>query len=164
MTAPRVITQPGPRVAGRLVLAAVAGGVLTAALLAWTFLMPVLMPSSQARYCGEYTGCLGYLFVTWEYGRWIALVAAWPLLRLLRVRPSWQVALTAALYLPAVWQLALLLIADGSAGGFGLILLSGVLAYPAAAWATMPHVPRAVPVATVGAALAVCAVTWPLVQ
>ncbi|MFI7466802.1 hypothetical protein [Nonomuraea sp. NPDC049646] len=103
MTAPRVITQPGPRVAGRLVLAAVAGGVLTAALLAWTFLMPVLMPSSQARYCGEYTGCLGYLFVTWEYGRWIALVAAWPLLRLLRVRPSWQVALTAALYLPAVW-------------------------------------------------------------
>lgn len=164
MTASQVIAPSGPRVARRLVLAATAGGVLTAALVAWTFLMPVLIPSSQARYCGEYTGCLGYDFVTWEYGRWVALVAAWPLLRLLRVRPSWRVALTGALYLPAVWQLALLLISDGSAAGFGLILLSGVLAYPAAAWTTMPHVPRAVPVATVGAALAVCVVTWSFVQ
>ncbi|YCK34267.1 hypothetical protein ACNF49_09300 [Actinomadura sp. ATCC 39365] len=164
MIAPQVIASSGRRVAMRLVLAAVVGAGLTVALLTWAIVMPVLIPSSQARYCGEYTGCLGYVFLTWEYGRWVALVAAWPLLRQLRVRPAWRAALMAALFLVALWQVALVLLSDGSGSGFALIILSGLIAYPAAAWTTMPHVPRAVPIVAAGAALAVCAVTWPLVQ
>ncbi|MGW4410516.1 hypothetical protein ACWEJ6_41220 [Nonomuraea sp. NPDC004702] len=164
MIAPQVIAPSAQNVARRLVLAGAAGIVLTVALLAWAALTPDLIPSLGARYCGEYTGCVGYLFLTWEYGRWVALVAAWPLLHLLRVRPAWQATLMAALYLVAIWQVALLLMPADFAIGFYLILLSGVLAFPAAAWTTMPHLPRAVRFVTAGIALAVCVVTWPLVQ
>ncbi|MFI9597046.1 hypothetical protein [Nonomuraea sp. NPDC052265] len=163
MIAPQAVAPSAQTVARRLLLAGAAGIVLTVALVAWSILMPVLVPSSQSRYCGEYTGCIGYLFLMWEYGRWMALVAAWPLLRLLRVRPSWQAALMAAPYLLAIWQVALLIKWASPAAGINLILLSGVIAYPAAAWATMPHVPRLVRFLTAGVALALYAVTWPIV-
>ncbi|MEV4399257.1 hypothetical protein [Nonomuraea sp. NPDC049607] len=162
MIAPQAVAPSARSVARRLVLAGAAGIVLTVALVAWAVLMPNLIPSVEARYCGEYTGCIGYLFLTWEYGRWVALVAAWPLLHLLRVRPAWPAALMAALYLVAIWQVALLLMPADFVIGFYLILLSGVIAFPAAAWTTMPHLPRAVRFVTAGVALALYAVTWPL--
>lgn len=81
----------------RIVLTGMVGIILPVALLAWAALMTRLFPNSSQ--CGEYTGCVGYLVQAWEVGRWVAIVLAWPLLHLLRVRPSWPVAILAALFL-----------------------------------------------------------------
>lgn len=124
---------------GRVVPAVVVGIALSAALLAWAIVMPP--PASSSRYCGEYTGCFGYFVLLLETGRWVALVAAWPLLRLLGVRPSWPVALLAALYAATIWRLAEALLRVDLEGGLLLFLLSGALAYPAAAWLATPRVP-----------------------
>ncbi|GAA0390841.1 hypothetical protein GCM10009530_47600 [Microbispora corallina] len=124
-----------------MLLASVVGIVLPLGLLAWTVLMRALFSDSSM--CGEYTGCLGYLVVAWQIGRWIAVVLAWPLLYLLRVRPAWPVAVLAAFLLVAIWRLAEAL------SGFGdlftsilisgiLILSSGVIAYPLTALVTSP--------------------------
>ena len=115
----------------RMVLAGGVGILLTVGLFAWTVLMTELFPDSP--HCGEYTGCLGVLVQTWEVGRWVAIGLAWPLLYVLRVRPSLPVAILAALILMAIWRFA----EAGSVlpfGSFTLILFSGVIAYPAAAW------------------------------
>lgn len=108
-----------------MILAGVVGIVLTAGFFAWTALMTALFPDSPL--CGEYTGCLGFLAQAWEIGRWIAIGLAWPLLYILRVRPSLPVAILAALLLMAIWRFA-------EAGSVALILFSGVIAYPVAAW------------------------------
>ncbi|MGW0804089.1 hypothetical protein [Nonomuraea sp. NPDC002799] len=123
--------QPGRRIA----TAGVVGIILPVALLAWAALMARLFPQSPQ--CGEYTECLGHLVQTWESGRWVAIVIAWPLLHLLRVRPSWPVAILAALFLTAIWQVAEALLPVSLAGAFALIIFSGVIAYPAAAWLAM---------------------------
>ncbi|NUR71464.1 MAG: hypothetical protein HOU81_11635 [Hamadaea sp.] len=126
----------------RVVLAAVIGLVLTVVLLGVPMAMAQLFP--YTRYCGEYTGCLGYIVVAWEYGRWAALAAAWPLLRLLGVRPSWQTALLAALYAAAIWRIAEALVHLYLGGAVYLVLLSGLLAFAAAAWLTTPRISRSV--------------------
>ncbi|MEZ0077045.1 hypothetical protein [Planotetraspora sp. GP83] len=88
----------------RLLLAGVVGIVLPVGLVAWAVLMATLFPDSPR--CGHYTGCLVFLADAWLIGRWVAIVLAWPLLYLMRVRPAWPVALVAAPFLVAIWQLA----------------------------------------------------------
>ncbi|MGP3963206.1 hypothetical protein ACTWPT_45205 [Nonomuraea sp. 3N208] len=117
--------------------------------------MTRLFPNSSQ--CGEYTGCLGYLVQAWEVGRWVAIVLAWPLLHLLRVRPSWPVAILAALFLTAIWQVAEALLLVSLAEAFALIIFSGVIAYPAAAWLTMPRIPPKLLILAVASFLALYA-------
>ncbi|MFI6927177.1 hypothetical protein ACIBIZ_45090 [Nonomuraea spiralis] len=165
MIAPQIIvTPPAPSLARRIALAAAAGVVLTAALIGSTVLMPALAPASQSRHCGEYTGCVSTLFLAWDPGRWIALAAAWPLLHLLRLHPSWQIALAAAAYLVAIWQAALAIMSADAGAGLALVLFSGLIAYPAAAWVTMPHVSVRTRVLTAGAALGLFGLASLLVQ
>ncbi|MEU8245188.1 hypothetical protein [Nonomuraea sp. NPDC048916] len=139
----------------RIVMAGVVGSILPVALLAWVALMTRLFPDSPQ--CGEYTGCLGYLVQAWEVGRWVAIVLAWPLLHLLRVRPSWPVAILAALFLTAIWQVAEALLLVSPAEAFALIIFSGMIAYPAAAWLAMPRVPRKLLILAVASSLALYA-------
>ncbi|MGP3964078.1 hypothetical protein ACTWPT_49750 [Nonomuraea sp. 3N208] len=82
--------------------------------------------------CGHF-GCVGLAVEAWESGRWVAFVLAWPLLRLLCVRPAWLVALAAPFFLLPVWELA-----EGSVGT--VVVLIGVLAYPFAALVTAPRI------------------------
>ncbi|WP_156045851.1 hypothetical protein [Herbidospora cretacea] len=131
------------------------GIVLPVALLVGMGLLTRLYPDSQ--YCGEYTGCFGYLVLAWEVGRWVAVVLAWPLLRLLQVRPALPVAVLAALFLTAVWQVALAMPFYLFFDSLILIVVSGVIAYPAAAWLALPQVPRKTLVIAVVFAFAVYA-------
>ncbi|MEV4111641.1 hypothetical protein [Nonomuraea sp. NPDC049695] len=115
------------------------GIILPVGLLAWAASMAILFPDSPQ--CGEYTGCFGYVVQAWEIGRWVAIVLAWPILYLLRVRPSWPVAVLAALFLVVIWQFAEALLPVSLSGAFILIVFSGMIAYPAAAWLARPRVP-----------------------
>ena len=130
----------GEKLGKRLVLAGVVGIILPVGLFAWATLMATLFPDSPQ--CGEYTGCLGFLIQAWAIGRWVVIVLAWPLLHLLRVRPSWPVAILAALFLMAIWRLAEALPFSVIDVSLTLIVFSGVIAYPAAAWLAMPRTPR----------------------
>ncbi|MFI6321889.1 hypothetical protein ACIBG8_30445 [Nonomuraea sp. NPDC050556] len=130
MIQPTTVPPPIEKPFRRVVLAGLVGVLLPAGLLGWSFLMATLFPDSSR--CGEYTGCLGFLVDAWEVGRWVAVVLAWPLLHLLRVRPAWPVALLAALFLAAIWQLAQAPWVPRF-DAFALIVVSGPLAYPLAA-------------------------------
>jgi hypothetical protein len=142
----------GERPGKRMVLAGAVGIILTVGLFAWTALMPALFPDS--RFCGEYTGCLGLLVLAWEVGRWVVIVLAWPLLYLLRVRPSLPVAVLAALLLMAIWRFAEARLALSFDVSLMLILLSGVIAYPAAAWLAGTRIARPTLVLSVASFLA----------
>ncbi|WP_153054425.1 hypothetical protein [Planomonospora sphaerica] len=124
----------------RLVLAGVVGILLPLGLFGWAWLMATLFPDSPL--CGHYTGCLGFLVQAWAVGRWVAIVLAWPLLYLLRIRPAWPVALLAALFLATIWRLAEALPFSLADVSLTLIVFSGVIAYPAAAWLAIPRTPR----------------------
>ncbi|MEU0481851.1 hypothetical protein ABZ260_22020 [Streptosporangium sp. NPDC006013] len=125
----------GERSTRRVVCAVLVGIILPVGLLTWSGLMANLFSDSSR--CGHYTGCLGFLVEAWVIGRWVAIVLAWPLLYLLRVRPAWPVAILAACFLVVIWQVADALWA---VGGFtvslALIMFSGVIAYPLAALVT----------------------------
>ncbi|GLX94418.1 hypothetical protein [Herbidospora sp. NBRC 101105] len=136
-------------------MAVVVGVVLPVALLAGVAALTRLYPASQ--YCGEYTGCFGYLVLAWEVGRWAAIVLAWPLLHLLRVRPALPVAVLAGLFLTVVWQVAQAMPFSLFLESLVLIVASGVIAYPAAAWFTMPHITRRTLVIAVVVAFAIYA-------
>ncbi|MFF5208306.1 hypothetical protein [Streptosporangium sp. NPDC000396] len=127
----------------RMVMAGAVGIILPVGLLAWAALMAALFRDSPR--CGHYTGCLIFLVETWVIGRWIAIVLAWPLLYLLRVRPTWPVAILGALFLVAIWRFAEALSSLWPVAILGtlfLIVFSGVIAYPLAARLTVPHFPR----------------------
>ncbi|PZG18365.1 hypothetical protein [Nonomuraea aridisoli] len=117
----------------RLVFAGLVGMALATLLVVAAFVIAPLYPAD--RYCGHYTGCLGRLAaaseLVWDVGRWIAVVLAWPLLRFVGVRPAWPVALLAVPVLVVIWWVA-------SESSFltrlGLLLCSGAVAYPVAAW------------------------------
>jgi hypothetical protein len=143
--------HPGRRVA----LAGMVGIILPVALLGWVFLMVQLFPNSSQ--CSEYFGCLGYLFLAWEYGRWIAVALAWPLLHLMRVRPAWPVAVLAALFLTAVWKLAEALLFVAFSGSLLLMVFGGVVAYPVAAQLARARTTRRALITSVAAALALYA-------
>ncbi|MEU9831665.1 hypothetical protein AB0D67_08980 [Streptosporangium sp. NPDC048047] len=136
----------GRRLPRRLLLAALTGVILTALLVGAAFLMMRSLIGSGT--CDQSFACLGAIGLTWFVGRWVAVVLAWPLLHLLRVRPAWPVAVAALLFLVAIWRFA-----QSSWAGDGasaLILLSGVIAYPLAALITAPRLAwpwRAVPAA-----------------
>lgn len=132
-----------------MVLAWAVGIILTVGLIAGTALMVALFPDSP--YCAEYTGCLGLLVQAWEVGRWVVIVLAWPLLHLLRVRPSLPVAVLAALLLMAIWQFAEARSFDVS---LLLIFFSGVISYPAAAWLAGTRIARPTLVLSVASFLA----------
>ena len=114
----------------RILLAGVAGVVLPAALLGWAYLMTAFRGDS----CGH-LGCVGFVAVGWEVGRWVAVALGWPLLYLLRVRPAWIVAVTATAFLVAIWYYAM----NRAGDPVTLILVSAVIAYPSAALATAPR-------------------------
>ncbi|MET9064472.1 hypothetical protein [Streptosporangium sandarakinum] len=144
------------RLPRRLLLAALTGAILTALLVGAAFLMMRALTDSGT--CEQSFACLGAIGFTWVVGRWVAVILAWPLLYLLRVRPAWPVAVAAVLFLVAIWRFAQSSWAGNS--GFVLILLSGVLAYPLAALVTAPRLAwpwRAVPTALL---LALCALTF----
>ncbi|MFJ2028008.1 hypothetical protein [Streptosporangium sp. NPDC087985] len=125
------------RIPERMVFAGLVGIILTFGLLVGALLATALFANSAQ--CGHW-GCFGFIGYVWEIGRWVAIVLAWPLLYLLRVRPAWPVAILAAFFLVAIWQFA-----DGS-----FIVLSGVIAYPLAALVTAPRLSwpwRVIPVA-----------------
>ncbi|MEV5556262.1 hypothetical protein AB0L44_21630 [Nonomuraea wenchangensis] len=117
-------------IAKRVVLACGVGIILPLALVAWAVAMTALFPDSDL--CGEYTGCLGYLQQAWEVGRWVAAVAAWPLLRLVGVRPAWPVAIVAVPLLVVIWQVVEALWLESLWDAFLLALASGLIAYPVA--------------------------------
>ncbi|WP_188193649.1 hypothetical protein [Nonomuraea sp. SYSU D8015] len=119
------------RLSERVALAGLAGGILPFVLFGWMLLVGALADDSQ---CGHF-GCVGRMIEAWESGHWVALVLAWPLLHLLRVRPAWRVALAAPLFLLPVWVLVGELV-DAA------IVMSGVFAYPFAALVTAPRISR----------------------
>lgn len=135
-----------------MVLAWAVGIILTVGLIAGIVLMVELFPDSS--YCGEYTGCLGLLVQVWEVGRWVVIVLAWPLLYLLRVRPSLPVAVLAALLLMAIWQFAEARLHTSFGVSLLLILFSGVISYPAAAWLAGTRIARPTLVLSVASSLA----------
>ncbi|WP_062429517.1 hypothetical protein [Herbidospora daliensis] len=144
----------------RIAMAVVVGIVLPALLLAGVSWLTNNYPESQ--YCGHYTGCFGYLVLAFDVGRWIAVVLAWPLLHLLRVRPALPVAALATLFLIAIWQVALAMPLHLFFESIGLIIVSGVIAYPVAAWLAMPHISRKVLIVAVAFffALYACALAY----
>ncbi|GAB2470902.1 hypothetical protein GCM10027187_43720 [Streptosporangium sandarakinum] len=148
MTGAAVGTPPnGEKVADRMIRAGVVGMILPVLLLAVGLLSMDVFAGS--RLCEKSSGCLALLFYVLAVGRWVAIVLAWPLLYFLRVRSAWPVAAVAAPFLVAIWEIALAPWMSGRSG-FGLILISGILAYPLAALVTAPRVSwpwRAVPTA-----------------
>ncbi|MEU7858782.1 hypothetical protein [Nonomuraea sp. NPDC049141] len=135
-----------------MVLAWAVGIILTVGLIAGTVLTITLFPDSP--YCGEYTGCLGLLVHAWEVGRWVVIVLAWPLLYLLRVRPSLPAAALAALLLMAIWQFAEARLRTSFGDSVLLIFFSGVISYPAAAWLARTRIARPTLVLSVASLLA----------
>ncbi|MET8984464.1 hypothetical protein ABZW49_03340 [Nonomuraea wenchangensis] len=117
-------------IAKRVALACGVGIILPLALVAWMVGMVTLFPDSFL--CGEYTGCLGYLQLAWEVGRWVAAVVAWPLLWLVGVRPAWHVTALAMPLLVGIWQVVEALLWEAFWGALLLALASGLIAYPAA--------------------------------
>ncbi|RVX45458.1 hypothetical protein EDD27_8259 [Nonomuraea polychroma] len=116
-----------------LILAGLVGVILPAILLIWTFIWSELFPER----CSEYTGCLIYLEMAWDPGRWIAVALAWPLLLVLRIRPAWIIAGVATLYLTAIWEYATA--QDKwlfSLESMILIVFGGIVAYPSAVLTT----------------------------
>ncbi|NRQ31879.1 hypothetical protein HII36_08505 [Nonomuraea sp. NN258] len=137
----------------RLVAAGAVGLILPVLLVGASF---VLMSYGEENgRCGHF-GCAQVLIWLWEPGRWLAVAAGWPLLRLFHVRPAWRVTVVAAFFLVALWEFAWAYFDDS----VGLVLLSGLLTYPSAAVATDPRVSgfrRAVIVLPYLAALVVAA-------
>jgi hypothetical protein len=127
----------------RAMLAGSAGLALPVSLLFWMAAVAMVVPSDRA--CGLF-GCLGYVFLAWEGGRWAALVLAWPLLHLLRVRPAFPVALGGAALLVLIWELAAahadplpypgFLLWFSLFGGIPAYALVAALTAPGARWAT----------------------------
>jgi hypothetical protein len=68
----------------------------------WLLLVTALSHDSR---CGHF-GCISSLADEWTVGNWAAVVLAWPLLHLLRVRPAWIVAVLAPFFLVPIQELA----------------------------------------------------------
>ncbi|MFB4266369.1 hypothetical protein [Nonomuraea sp. GTA35] len=90
-----VLPAAGGRLAERLVAAGLAGIILPFVQFGWLLLVAALSDDSR---CGHF-GCVGWLVDAWTMGNWAAVVLAWPLLHLLRVRPAWAVAALAPFFL-----------------------------------------------------------------
>ncbi|GIH78902.1 hypothetical protein Plo01_53310 [Planobispora longispora] len=116
-----------------MVFAGLAGIILPFIVLAGVFAAVALLPEPEQ--CGHF-GCLQVIGHAWVGGL-AAIVLAWPLLHLLRVRPAWTVALAAPVFLMPVWRLA----ETGVGDPITLIVLSGAIAYPFAALVTTPRLP-----------------------
>ncbi|MET7464142.1 hypothetical protein [Nonomuraea sp. NPDC005501] len=113
------------RLAERVVAAGLAGIILPFIQFGWLLLVAALSDDSR---CGHF-GCIGQLAEAWTVGNWAAVVLAWPLLHLLRVRPAWIVAVLAPFFLVPIWELA----------DVPVSVVAGVFAYPLAALVSAPH-------------------------
>ncbi|MFD1547260.1 hypothetical protein [Nonomuraea guangzhouensis] len=69
-------------------------------------------------------------------------------------------AILAALFLTAIWQVAEALLPVSFAEAFALIIFSGMIAYPTAAWLAMPRIPRKLLILAVASCLALYALTF----
>ncbi len=128
-------------------LAVVVGVMPPVVMFGWAAL--VAMVVFDPSLCGEYTGCLGLFVWDWDVGRWGAVVLAWPLLYLVRVRPAWRVAIVGGVFLAAIWRFAATEVVAVD-GAVMLAVCGGLIAYPVAAWVTTPGVHRLVRVLVVG--------------
>jgi hypothetical protein len=115
----------GWRLAERLVAAGLAGIILPFVQFGWLLLVAALSDDSR---CGHF-GCVRRLVDAWTMGNWAAVVLAWPLLHLLRVRPAWTVAALAPFFLVPIWELA----------DVPVSVVAGVFAYPLAALVSAPR-------------------------
>lgn len=113
------------RLAERVVAAGLAGIILPFVQFGWLLLVAALSDDSR---CGHF-GCVGQLAGAWTVGNWAAVVLAWPLLHLLRVRPAWSVAVLAPFFLVPIWELA----------DFPVSVVAGLFAYPLAALVSAPR-------------------------
>ncbi|PRX60009.1 hypothetical protein B0I32_118151 [Nonomuraea fuscirosea] len=113
------------RLAERAVAAAFAGTILILVPLGVLLLLAALSDDSR---CGHF-GCVGLLADAWKVGSWAAIVLAWPLLHLFRVRPAWPVAVLAPFFLVPIWELA----------EMPLSVMAGTFAYPLAALVSSPR-------------------------
>jgi hypothetical protein len=131
----------GDRLPERVVSAGLVGVIAPFILMAWVVLMTVLFNDVD-----EYNRHFEFsaLVVNVLTGGCVAVVLAWPLLHLLRVRPAWPVAILAVFFLAVIWQLSKARWSDS----FVLIVL-GCVTYPFAALVTAPRLHwlwRALPV------------------
>lgn len=113
------------RIAERVVAAGLAGIILPFIQFGWLLIVAALSDDSR---CGHF-GCVGQLADTWMVAKWAAVVLAWPLLRLLRVRPAWIVAVLAPFFLVPIWELT----------DVPVSVVAGVFAYPLAALVSAPQ-------------------------
>ncbi|WP_162641828.1 hypothetical protein [Streptosporangium sp. 'caverna'] len=119
------------RLPERLVAAGLVGVIMPFIVLAWVVLMVVLFnDTDEYNRHFELSGLFTNVFV----GGCIAIVLAWPLLYLLRVRPAWPVAILAVFFLAVIWQLSK---AGWSNSSFLIVL--GCFTYPLAAVVTAPR-------------------------
>ncbi|MFF0307043.1 hypothetical protein ACFYSC_06430 [Streptosporangium sp. NPDC004379] len=127
------------RVGRRVFGAMLVGAILPTALLVWAYAMTKVLPDRML--CGGHFGCLDILVYVWEVGRWVAIVLAWPLLYVLRVRPAWPVAVAGGLFLVAIWEFALSSVAPPGIV-INLIVLSALIAYSCAVLVASPELAR----------------------
>jgi hypothetical protein len=113
------------RLAERVVSAGLAGITLPFVQYGWLLLVATLPDDSR---CGHF-GCVGQLADAWTVGNWAAVVLAWPLLHLLRVRPAWLVAVPAPFFLVPIRELT----------DVPVSVVAGLFAYPLAALVSAPR-------------------------
>ncbi|MEV5888279.1 hypothetical protein [Nonomuraea fuscirosea] len=113
------------RLAERVVAAAFAGTILILVPIGALLLVAALSDDSR---CGHF-GCVDLLADAWKVGSGAAVVLAWPLLHLFRVRPAWPVAVLALFFLVPFWEFA----------EVPLSVMAGTFAYPLAALVSSPR-------------------------
>ena len=97
-------------------------------LAAWVFLMDALFDDGEK--CGRGFECSAIISDV-LVGGCVAVVLAWPLLYLLRVRPAWPVAGLAVFFLAVIWQLSKARWSDSL-----LLIVLGGLTYPSPPWSS----------------------------
>ncbi len=120
-TPPADAVDPPSRLVRRLV-GALAAGLL---IVFWGLLALIAIPIALTPCRAEGSGCLGQAFLLGAVAGVVAVVAAWPVLYLLRVRPAWPVALIGPITLGGLGWLAI----DGLGRGWALLPLLPSLSY-----------------------------------
>ncbi|MFC4011177.1 hypothetical protein ACFOY2_28395 [Nonomuraea purpurea] len=116
--------------AGRLGMAGLAGALAPLVHLAGTLV--IALAATDPQKCGHF-GCFGGLVEMWTAWPWVEIGLAWPLLRIMGVRPAWPVALTVPVFL-----IPLGLTTEGPQA----VVFGSVIAYVLAALATTPGIWR----------------------
>ncbi|MEV6865926.1 hypothetical protein AB0M44_33650 [Streptosporangium subroseum] len=119
------------RLPERMISASLVSVIVPFILAAWVFLMDALFDDGEK--CGRGLDCSA-IVSDFLVGGCVAVVLAWPLLYLLRVRPAWPVAGLAVFFLAVIWQLS-----KAGWSGYSFLIVLGCLTYPFAALVTAPR-------------------------